>query len=156
MHSLVTANIDHLRPWMPWIAHEPLTEGDRRSLLAEWESAWAARTDFAYLLEMDGVPVGSAGLHSRRGRGVLEIGYWVSATTTGRGVATAAASALARHALAMHDVHAVEIHHDSANIASGRVAEKAGFTQVSTYRREVTAPGESGTSVRWVLSRQAR
>jgi RimJ/RimL family protein N-acetyltransferase len=56
----------------------------------------------------------------------------------------------------MSDVHAVEIHHDSANVASGRVAEKAGFAQVSTYRREVTAPGESGVSVRWVLSRQAR
>ena len=156
MHSLITANIDHLRPWMPWIAHEPLTEDDRRSLLAEWDSAWDAGTDCAYMLERDGVPVGSAGLHSRQGAGVLEIGYWVSAATTGRGVATAAAKALASHALAMSDVHAVEIHHDSANVASGRVAEKAGFAQVSTYRREVTAPGESGVTVRWVLSRQAR
>jgi RimJ/RimL family protein N-acetyltransferase len=156
MHSLVTANIDHLRPWMPWIAHEPLTEDDRRSLLAEWDMSWDAGTDCAFMVERDGVPVGSAGLHSRKGSGVLEIGYWVSAAATGRGVATAAAKALARHALAMRDVHAVEIHHDSANIASGRVAEKAGFAQVLTYRREVTAPGESGVTVRWVLSRQAR
>lgn len=153
MHALITANIDHLRPTMPWIAHEPLTVEARRSLLAEWETAFDSRRDFAYLL-LDGTePAGSAGLHTRQGTGVLEIGYWVAATRNGRGLATAAACLLAEAALALEDVNAVEIHHDAGNPASGRVAGKSGFAQVSTYAREPEAPADSGVAVRWVRVR---
>ena len=156
LHSLVTANIDHLRPWMPWIAHEPVTMEDRHKLLVEWERSWEEGLEFTYVIEKDGTSTGSAGLHARQGKGVLEIGYWVSATAVGGGVATAAARVLADHAFTLADVHSVEIHHDAANVASGRVAEKAGFERRMSYAREISAPGESGTTVKWVLSRPAR
>ncbi|MFM8795095.1 MAG: GNAT family N-acetyltransferase; N-acetyltransferase [Acidimicrobiales bacterium] len=153
MHGLITANLDHLRPTMPWIAHEPLAVEARRALLAEWETAFDSRRDFAYLLLDGSEPAGSAGLHTRQGAGVLEIGYWVAAVHTGQGLATAAARLLAEAALELADVSAVEIHHDARNPASGRVAEKAGFAQVSTYAREPEAPADSGVAVRWVRVR---
>ena len=153
MHDLITANTGHLRPTMPWIAHEPLTVNARRLLLEEWETAFDARRDFAYLLLDGSEPAGSAGLHARQGTGVLEIGYWVAAARNGRGLATAAARLLADAALTLDDVTAVEIHHDADNPASGRVAEQAGFTQVSTYAREPQAPADSGVAVRWVRLR---
>ena len=156
LHSLVTGNVNHLRPWMPWIAHEPLTADDRRSLLREWERAWEQGLEFTYLIEKDGTPSGSTGLHARQGKGVLEIGYWVSVDACGGGVATAAARLLAEHAFTLDDVDSVEIHHDAANAASGRVAEKAGFERTMSYARDVAAPGESGTTVKWVLSRPGR
>ena len=153
MHALITANSEHLRPTMPWIAHEPLTLEERRTLLAEWETAFDSRRDFAYLLLDGSEPAGSAGLHTRQGAGVLEIGYWVAAAHTGQGLATTAARLLAEAALALEDVSAVEIHHDARNPASGRVAENAGFVQVSTYAREPEAPADSGVAVRWVRVR---
>ena len=153
MHDLITANLDHLRPWMPWVSHEPLQVPDRARLLGDWETAWNARADFTYVVILDGEPAGSTGLHTRQGAGVLEIGYWVAASLTGRGVATVAARLLAEAALALDGVSAVEIHHDAGNAASGRVAEKAGLVQVSTYAREPQAPGDTGVAVRWVRTR---
>ena len=156
LHSLVTANVDHLRPWMPWIALEPLSIEDRHKLLVEWAGSWNQGREFTYVIEKDGTPSGSTGLHARQGTGVLEIGYWVSATAVGGGIATAAARTLADHAFTLDDVDSVEIHHDAANVASGRVAEKAGFERRMSYAREISAPGESGTTVKWVLSRPGR
>jgi RimJ/RimL family protein N-acetyltransferase len=153
MHAIVSANISHLRPWMPWISHEPLSVDDRRNLLVEWEAAFDERRDFAYLVLDGEEPAGSAGLHVRQGAGVLEIGYWVTAERTGKGLATAAARLLLDAALVMPDVNSVEIHHDRANIASGRVAERAGFTRVDTYAREPQAPADTGVAVRWEMVR---
>lgn len=153
MHSLITANIDHLRPSMPWIANEPLTLDQRRSLLTEWDASFDSHQDFAYVLLDGSEAAGSAGLHTRQGTGVLEIGYWVTASLTGRGLATAAARLLADAALTLEDVSSVEIHHDARNVASGRVAERAGFVRAATYAREPEAPADSGVAVRWVRVR---
>lgn len=153
LDDLVVDNIDHLRPTMPWIANEPLSLADRAALLAEWEAAWEARHDFDYLVRHDGEPAGSVGLHVRQGVGVLELGYWVARKKNGLGVASAAARLLAGAALAIEGVHAVEIHHDAYNAASGRVAVNAGFTAISYYPRAPAAPDDSGTARRWVLLR---
>lgn len=148
--DLILDNVEHLRPTMPWISREPLTLVDRETLLAEWEVSWDARSGFAYMIVWDGSPSGSTGLHVRQGAGVLEIGYWVAHDKNGRGIATTAATLLAEAALAIEGVHAVEIHHDAYNAASGRVAEKAGFTAISYYPRTPEAPDDSGTARRWV------
>ena len=60
---------------------------------------------------------------------------------------------IAERCLAVPGVHAVEIHHDAYNAASGRVAEKAGFTAISYYPRAPEAPDDSGTARRWVMLR---
>lgn len=153
LDDLIVDNIDHLRPTMAWIAGEPSSLSDRDSLLREWDASWEARRDFTYLIEHEGEPAGSAGLHVRRGAGVLEIGYWVAHDRIGRGIASTAARLLAGAAFGIPGVHAVEIHHDAYNAASGRVAEKAGFTAIAYYPRTPDAPDDSGTARRWVMLR---
>jgi ribosomal-protein-serine acetyltransferase len=37
LHEAVVASVDHLRPWMPWIAAEPQTVEQRAALIAGWE-----------------------------------------------------------------------------------------------------------------------
>lgn len=56
-----------------------------------------------------------------------ELGYWVAAGHRRRGVAVAAVRLLAERAFADHGVHRLEIHAHPDNVASRRVAEKAGF-----------------------------
>jgi len=99
--------------------------------------------------------VGSAGLHSRVGDGGLEIGYWVHGDWTGRGIATNATAALTDAALALPGIERVEIYHDAANLASGRIPAKLGYARLGERQaRDLgpAAPGETGT---YLLAREA-
>lgn len=154
LHRVLVANVEHLRPWMPFIAAEPLAVSDRADLLEGWELKWDQGVEFAYAIcRPDGTLVGSCGLHPRVAPDGLEIGYWLAEDATGRGVATAATRLLVGAAFSLDHVTFVEIRHDRDNHASGRVAERSGFTRVGEEAREVSAPGESGVTVVWRLTR---
>ncbi len=150
---VVAANLDHLRPWMPWIAHEPSTVEDRVALFTAWEEARLAGSDATYGLFLDGTVVGGTGLHGRIGPGGLEIGYWVAAERTRSGFATEAARALTHVALGRPEVARVEIHHDRDNVASGGIPRALGYALVEHRAVEPTAPGESGVQCIWRLTR---
>ena len=147
LHEAILASIEHLRPWMPWAALEPLT--------LEQRTAWiAGGADAIGIFLPDGAVVGGTGLHDRLGDPAgREIGYWVRDGWTGRGIATAAARQMVQRAFAIDGVSYVEIHHDKANLASRRVPEKLGFTLIRERKDEISAPGEIGISCDWRLDR---
>ena len=149
----VFESLEHLRPWMPWIAAEPRSVASRAELIREWERERAGGGDEMYGIFLDGEVAGSCGLHRRIGEGGLELGYWVHARMTRKGVATAAARRLCEIAFADPSIDHVEIHHDRANAASGGVPAKLGFELVGEERRDPQAPAESGVENVWRLSR---
>lgn len=153
--AAVHESLDHLRPWMPWAADEPTPIEDRRAMLARWERDWQAGDTLSYGMFVDRQVVGGASLMRRIGAGGREIGYWVHARHTRRGYATATAAALTDVAFGLPDVTHVEIHHDLANLASGRVPAKLGFVIVGDEPDEVVAPGEVGMSRIWRMTRSA-
>src|SRR5690606_19439973 len=82
---------DHLVPWMPWAASEPMPAEERTAMIAEWRARREAGGNAVYGVFLGDDPdriVGGCGLHARRGPGVLEIGYWLHVDHTGRGYAT--------------------------------------------------------------------
>lgn len=147
----VTESLEHLRPWMPWIAHEPMSLADREELIRTWLSNWEQGSDFHYSMFMGDTLVGATGFHTRQGPGIMEIGYWVHVDYAGRGIATATSRALTSVGCMLDDVHAIEIHHDKANGASGAVPRKLGYSLVREARREPEAPGESGVMCVWQM-----
>jgi ribosomal-protein-serine acetyltransferase len=153
MAQAIEESLEHLRPWMPWVAVEPLSLTDRATLITSFAAVWDAGEGFGYGMFVDGTPVGGCGLHRRIGPGALEIGYWVHVAWTGRGFATIAAGALVDAAFTLPDVERVEIHHDKANVASRRVPEKLGFVLVAEEPDPVQAPGDSGIECRWQVTR---
>jgi ribosomal-protein-serine acetyltransferase len=150
MTQAITASVEHLRPWMPWIAHEPLDRAGRLEVIQRFRSEWESGASFTLAMFRDGAVVGGTGLHPRVGPGGLEIGYWVHVDHIGQGMATEAASALTAVALAMGGVDRVEIHHDVANPASGRVPAKLGYTMAEERAVPPSAPGETGRQLIWV------
>jgi ribosomal-protein-serine acetyltransferase len=150
---LVTESLDHLRPWMPW-ATSDYDLAVAQDFVQRCEAEWTAGTAFNYLILSGGEPAGSAGLMARIDPGGLEIGYWVHPGYTGRGVATAAATALTEAALALPGVDHVEIHHDERNLASERVPVKLGYTHVETRTesRFEPAAADSGISKVWRIT----
>lgn len=155
LHDAVVASTDHLRPWLPWIADEPLTVADRRQLIEGWVRKADAGGDTHYGVWEDGEVVAGAGLHRRVGPGGLEIGYWVHVDHAGRGIATEAAGALTDAAFGLHEIDHVEIHHDVANPGSGRVPEKLGYPRVVEVAvvDDVAAPAETGRRLIWRVGR---
>lgn len=123
---LVNENLDHLRPWMPW-AQSPMTDADEAAFLLQMDRAWEERAAFVYAVTAGGVIIGSVGLHTRPEAGVMEIGYWISATHINRGHATAASRALTEAAFGLPDVGEVVIRCDRDNRASAAVPAKLGY-----------------------------
>ncbi len=153
LHSAVVSSIDHLRPYMAWAA-----DGDvagQRSYLEATVPAWESdeRYEFAIVDPRAGI-IGSAGLLARIGAGGLEIGYWVHADHTGRGVATMSAGALTAAAFSLPWVDRIEIHHDETNRASGAVPARLGFQMIARAARLPAAPSDSGHDLIWRLRRE--
>lgn len=155
LHALILANLDHLRPWMGWVAAEPLSLEERRSRITAWCARWEAGEAFSYAI-VDGAGgelLGGCSLNRRIAPDALDLGYWVRGDRTGQGRATDAARALVEAAFSVDGVAHVEIHHDAANAASRRVPEKLGFTCLGERPDEVVAPAEVGIDVIWRLDR---
>jgi ribosomal-protein-serine acetyltransferase len=146
----VAESLEHLRPWMDWIAYEPLSLAQRRAMIRQWSKG----DDVLVGIFRDGQVVGSAGLHRRIGPGGLEIGYWVHPAHTRRGFATSAARLLADAALSLPAITHVEIHHDKANTASAGVPAKLGFELIGETPDRIEAPAEVGIECVWRMDRQ--
>ncbi|MHB1988815.1 MAG: GNAT family N-acetyltransferase [Acidimicrobiales bacterium] len=156
LHLAVLENIEHLRPWMPWIAAEPSPIEERIALVERWGRLRDEGTDWSVALVLDGAIAGSAGLHQRRDPGVLEIGYWVHCDFTRRGIATVASYLLTDLAFSSTSTVAVEIWHDRANVASGAVARRLGYELVGEVpgRDTDSSPGEEGIDCHWRVTRR--
>ncbi len=151
--DLVRTSLEHLGPWMPWAAG--FGPRDAAQFAEQCEQDWESGAAFNYAIISGGAAVGSAGLMASSEPGGLEIGYWVDARHLRQGLATAAAAALADAAFGLPGVGQVEIVHDEANVASGGVPRKLGFTEIARrpHPGGPQAPAESGTDVVWRLTR---
>jgi ribosomal-protein-serine acetyltransferase len=128
---VVAGSVEHLRPFMPW-AQDSYGLADAEAFLATCEQGWESGTEFNYAIMSGGAVAGSCGLMARIGPGGLEIGYWVDAGQVRRGLATAAAAALAAEAFTLPGIDHVEIRHNHRNVASGAIPRKLGYTRVGT------------------------
>ena len=136
VHAAVIESLPELLPWMPWT--HPLPEaGDTAAHCSDALEKWLAREilDFCFFERSDGEFVGKGGLHTIDWNvPKFEIGYWIRSSRAARGYATEATIALATFARARLGAHRIEITSDARNLASRRVAAKAGFTLEGIHR----------------------
>jgi RimJ/RimL family protein N-acetyltransferase len=101
--------------------------------------------------EPDGTFLGSVSLHSIDAEeGTAEIGYWIAPDARGRGLAAIAVDAACRWAFAAVPLARIALVHDVANVASARVAERAGFRREGILRSSARAvDGERVDEVLW-------
>jgi RimJ/RimL family protein N-acetyltransferase len=112
----------------------PTLEGARARLARIGD--WSNGDHCSWAVEDGGVLVGSVSLHSiDRGGGEAEIGYWTVAPARGRGVAVQAVVAVCGWAFPALELDRIQLFHAVENVASGRVAAKAGFTLEGRLRR---------------------
>lgn len=111
----------------------------------------------AFALELDGSAVGNvmvSAIDRRHLTGWLS--YWVAPGARGRGLAGAAAAALAGHCFTVLGLERVELGHRLNNPASGRVAAAAGFTREGIERQKLRYQDDDGTWQRFDTALWAR
>lgn len=154
VQTAIAESLEHLRAWLPWALYEPETLENKIARLRRYRGDFDLDQDYVYgIFNRDETKVlGSTGLHTRLGRGVREIGYWIHKDHIKQGLATEVSAALTQVAMVIDQVQRVEIHCDPQNVASASVPHKLGFTHEATLRhRAVTPAGKLRDTMIWTL-----
>jgi hypothetical protein len=67
LSAAIAESVEHLRPWMSWIATEPRSLAERESMIAWWEEERRAGGDMVFGMFTGAAVVGGCGLHRRLG-----------------------------------------------------------------------------------------
>jgi len=116
--------------------------------LTDAEAFLAANTkrvpEVNFAIEVNGEAVGGIGLMLGTDieRVSSEIGYWLGEPFWGRGIATAALSAVTEHGFRAFDLTRIFALPFANNPASMRVLEKAGYTRDALLRRAIIKNGQ--------------
>jgi RimJ/RimL family protein N-acetyltransferase len=139
LKEAVDSSLEHLLPWMPWARDEPQSIDSKVELLRRFRGDFDLGTNFVYGIFSpdESEALGGTGFHLRAGEDAFEIGYWIRASATRRGLVTESSAALTRVAFEVCGVDRVEIHVDPANEASLGVPRKLGFREEATLRRRL-------------------
>ena len=140
--ALVTAIDDpEIRRTLPHIPN-PYTTTDAEQYIAGTRVNLTAGTAIAVAIVVDGALAGSIDLRLDGANGrTAQIGYWVAAPVRGRGVASTAAGMLCDFGFKTLGLRRVELNAEVSNVASRRVAEKAGFDLEGVRRAWRTVRG---------------
>lgn len=136
MPALVEAcNDPEIGYWIPLIP-SPYTEKDALAFIR----GEVLPDEHSFAIELGRVVVGAIGMgvNSMNYRG--RIGYWIAASSRGRGICTRALRLLSRWALDVLALQRLELITDPDNRASQRCAEKVGFRREGVLRAHLRHP----------------
>ncbi|WP_329049187.1 GNAT family N-acetyltransferase [Amycolatopsis sp. NBC_01488] len=134
VQAAVSGSGAHLADWVPWAVGGYSDESAAAFLRLTHEN-WETGRAYEWAIRVDGSLAGGVGVLTREGG--AEIGYWLARDFTGRGLVTRAVSLLVPDAFARGAGY-VEIRHDEANVRSGAIPARLGF---SVVRKEPAVDG---------------
>ena len=140
MAELVNANLEHLRPWMPW-AQTPRTPEQQRESMARAHDRFVQGEDLMYSMLLGGQLIGSCGIHRIDWNVPTgDIGYWLDQRREGHGYVTETAQALTDLALTPArqgglGFARLEIRCDPRNEKSAAVPQRLGFELEARLKR---------------------
>jgi RimJ/RimL family protein N-acetyltransferase len=114
-----------------------LTEQEAADWIGSWAARWRHESDASWAVLDAGAVVGQVGL--RRvdlEEGVAAVSYWVLPAARGRRTAARALAALTQWSFRTLGLHLLALSHSTANLASCRVAQQAGFAAEGIQRGE--------------------
>lgn len=143
LYEAVRESVAELTPWMPWCT-ENYTRKESRDWVLSRDAAWAEDEEYSFVVadQATGRFLGGAGLNAINSlNNFANLGYWVRSGSAGQGVATAAACLVARWGLLQMGFQRVEILAATGNVASRRVAQKAGAVEEGILRNRIRVHG---------------
>ncbi|MEZ4702291.1 MAG: GNAT family protein [Rhodothermales bacterium] len=127
VHALITANRAHLDRWLRW-SSSVQTLSDVQALITRFEEKEAIRDGFHLGIWDNGVLAGGVVCwYIHRENRNAEVGYWLGASSQGKGLATRAARAVIAHLFEAERLHRIEMQCGVDNTGSRAVAERCGL-----------------------------
>lgn len=138
----LNASYDHLHRWMVW-AKPHQTDDESEAAVRRFRGNYLLNTDFVLSIWLDGPQgprlAGGTGFHLIRGGSletrIADIGMWIAAPVAGQGVGARVLRLLLRWGFDAWSWERLTWHCDTRNLASARVAEKAGLHLEGTLRQ---------------------
>ena len=156
LFNAIRESMTQLSAWMVW-AHPGYSIEDTQSFVLRCGPGWekGEQYSFAIVDARDGQFLGSVGLSAvNRAHGFANLGYWVRTRKTRHGVATSATRMAARFSFESLKLQRVELLVPTANIASQRVAEKAGAKCEGLLRKRLQLNGISHDAFVYSFTRE--
>jgi RimJ/RimL family protein N-acetyltransferase len=147
----------HLRPWTPWVIDGRVPGLTLEQRLAIDADAFESSERWVYgIFTVDGTEmIGGCGMYPRVGPRAVEIGYWVAASHTRKGIARQATAELTRLAFASPEIDHIDIRCEARNAVSARVASGLGYRMIEASASDAPPiPGAESTPLQtWRMTR---
>lgn len=133
--ALVNRNYERLLHWCPWLSEVETIEKTRGFLRGKLVRFAEGNGFTAGFFEENSL-IGVIALeYVDKTNMMTEIGYWLDAQVTGKGLITKACSILVEYAFSELKMNRVQIRCASENMRSRAIPEKLGFTQEGVMRQ---------------------
>ena len=153
--AAVVESVAEIGQWMGWCRPDYSADQAREWIESQQE---LVRSGLAFEFAIrggGGAYLGGCGVNQvNRAHRFANLGYWVRASATGRGVAPAAARLVADRVFRETDLVRLEIVCAVGNVRSQRVAEKVGAVREGVLRRRLIIPSGPTDAVMYSLVRE--
>lgn len=127
LFSVSDRNREHLREWLPWVAHTRVVATTAAFIQHTQQLATAGKALHCVILDRGHI-VGTCGYNRIEGAHRRScIGYWLAHEARGRGIMTSAVAALVNYGFTRLGLNRQVIVCATGNAASAAVAERCGF-----------------------------
>ncbi|MDQ6760546.1 MAG: GNAT family N-acetyltransferase [Acidobacteriota bacterium] len=135
VYSVVDADREHLRTWLPWVDQSRSSECTRQFIRGALEQ-FAHSQGLSAAIWVQGEVAGGIGLQNCNWQNKnIEMGYWLSSPFEGQGIATEASRALLSYAFDEWGLHRVEIRCAKGNTRSAAIPKRLGFAEEGMLRQ---------------------
>lgn len=137
LYNLIKSNFLHLSPFLDFIK-EDVTVEDEKAYLKMMIQQHAENKARLFMIYYEETMIGTIDLHHiDQANYKAEVGYWIAEGYTGKQIVTKCVKQLCHYAFETLSLNKLTIMADVNNIASCKVAEKAGFKFVATDYEDV-------------------
>lgn len=143
LYEAARESISEVSPWLPW-CHQDYSMEESIGWVESRANAWDRNIEYSFVImrNSDEVFLGGCGInHINRLHNFANLGYWIRSSAAGQGVATRATRLTADFGFRQAGFQRLEILASVDNIASQRVAEKAGALREGMLRRRLNIRG---------------
>jgi RimJ/RimL family protein N-acetyltransferase len=154
LFEAASESVERIFPWLEW-CHPGYQIEEASEWIRRCAALWEEKREYNFaIVDREGRILGGCGLNQiRHEHRLANLGYWVRASETGRGVATAAVRELQRFAFTQTNLIRLEIVVAVHNTASRRVAEKSGAIREGRLPARLLVHGKPHDAALYALLR---